>query len=201
MGEDIATAGGAFKCTEGLLDTFGPKGSSTPDQRDGLPRRRRRRRNRPQAGRRDDVHRVHRRRPRPVDDRGDEAPLLSSGQVTVPLVVRASAGAGLGFGCQHSQMLDYWFRGVGGLKVCVVSNAQNAYGLLRAAIRDPDPVVVLEPAASCTASVRSSSPARGESSHSARRESSRPATTSRSSPPERWSASQQAAYADGRHVL
>ena len=70
---------------------------------------------------------------------------LSRGQVTVPLVVRASAGAGLGFGCQHSQMLDYWFRGVGGLKVCVVSNAQNAYGLLRAAIHDPDPVVVLEP--------------------------------------------------------
>ncbi len=70
---------------------------------------------------------------------------LSRGQVSVPLVVRASAGAGLGFGCQHSQMLDYWFRGVGGLKVCVVSNAQNAYGLLRAAIQDPDPVVVLEP--------------------------------------------------------
>ena len=147
MGEDIAVAGGAFKCTEGLLDTFGPKrvidtpisemgflGAAVGAAATGL---------------------------KPVvemmfvefigvalDQLTTEATrlrYLSRGQVSVPLVVRASAGAGLGFGCQHSQMLDYWFRGVGGLKVCVVSNAQNAYGLLRAAIRDPDPVVVLEP--------------------------------------------------------
>jgi acetoin:2,6-dichlorophenolindophenol oxidoreductase subunit beta len=147
MGEDIAAAGGAFKCTEGLLETFGPRrvidtpisemgflGAAVGAAATGL---------------------------KPVvemmfiefigvalDQLTTEATrlrYLSRGDVTVPLVVRASAGAGLGFGCQHSQMLDYWFRGVGGLKVCVVSNAQNAYGLLRAAIRDPDPVVVLEP--------------------------------------------------------
>jgi acetoin:2,6-dichlorophenolindophenol oxidoreductase subunit beta len=149
MGEDIAVAGGPFKCTEGLLETFGPRrvidtpisemgflGAAVGAAATGL---------------------------KPVvemmfiefvgvalDQLTTEATrlrYLSRGQVTVPLVVRASAGAGLGFGCQHSQMLDYWFRGVGGLKVCVVSNAQNAYGLLRAAIRDPDPVVVLEPRA------------------------------------------------------
>ena len=70
---------------------------------------------------------------------------LSRGKLTTPLVVRASAGAGQGFGCQHSQMLDHWFRGVPGLKVCVASSARSVYGLLRAAIDDPDPVVVLEP--------------------------------------------------------
>jgi acetoin:2,6-dichlorophenolindophenol oxidoreductase subunit beta len=63
----------------------------------------------------------------------------------VPLVVRASAGAGQGFGCQHSNMLDHWFRGTPGLKICVASDARSVYGLLRSAIDDPDPVVVLEP--------------------------------------------------------
>ncbi len=70
---------------------------------------------------------------------------LSRGQFTVPMVMRASAGAGQGFGCQHSQMLDHWFRGTPGLKVCVPSGSRTAYGLLRSAIEDPDPVVVLEP--------------------------------------------------------
>ena len=70
---------------------------------------------------------------------------LSRGRLTTPLVVRASAGAGQGFGCQHSQMLDHWFRGTPGLKVCVASGSRTVYGLLRSAIEDPDPVVVLEP--------------------------------------------------------
>jgi pyruvate dehydrogenase E1 component beta subunit len=72
---------------------------------------------------------------------------LSRGRLTVPMVMRASAGAGQGFGCQHSQMLDHWFRGTPGLKVCVPSGSRTAYGLLRSAIEDPDPVVVLEPRA------------------------------------------------------
>ncbi|MBW3667816.1 MAG: alpha-ketoacid dehydrogenase subunit beta [Actinobacteria bacterium] len=147
IGEDIAAAGGVFKATEGLVDTFGPKrvidtpisemgflGAAVGAAATGL---------------------------KPVvemmfiefigvalDQLTTQAArfrYLSRGRVTVPLVVRGSAGAGLGFGAQHSQMLDHWFRGNAGLKVCVVSNAQNAYGLLRSAIRDPDPVVVLEP--------------------------------------------------------
>lgn len=70
---------------------------------------------------------------------------LSRGKFTVPLVVRCSAGGGQGFGCQHSQMLDHWFRGTPGLKVCVPSGSRTVYGLLRSAIDDPDPVIVLEP--------------------------------------------------------
>jgi pyruvate/2-oxoglutarate/acetoin dehydrogenase E1 component len=147
MGEDIAAAGGPFKVTEGLLEKHGPErvidtpisemaflGAAVGAAVCGM---------------------------KPVvemmfiefigvalDQLTTQAATmryLSRGRLTTPLVVRASAGAGQGFGCQHSQMLDHWFRGTPGLKVCVASSARSAYGLLRAAIDDPDPVVVLEP--------------------------------------------------------
>jgi pyruvate/2-oxoglutarate/acetoin dehydrogenase E1 component len=70
---------------------------------------------------------------------------LSRGEYSVPLVVRMSAGPGLGFGAQHSQTLEHWFAGTSGLKVVSPSGANVAYGLLRAAIRDNDPVVFIEP--------------------------------------------------------
>lgn len=146
LGEDIAEAGGAFKATEGLKAEFGARrvrdtpisemaflGAGVGAAATGL---------------------------RPVvemmfiefigvalDQLTTEAckfHFLSRGKLKMPLTVRASAGAGLGFGCQHSQMLDGWFRGTPGLKVVVPSNGQNAYGLLRAAIQDDNPVVVLE---------------------------------------------------------
>ena len=61
------------------------------------------------------------------------------------MVVRASVGSGLGFGSQHSQTLENWLAATPGLKVVCPSDAQSAYSLLRAAIQDPDPVMVLEP--------------------------------------------------------
>ena len=147
MGEDIAAAGGPFKVTEGLLAAHGPErvidtpisemafmGAAVGAAVCGM---------------------------KPVvemmfiefigvalDQLTTQAATmryLSRGRLTTPLVVRASAGAGQGFGCQHSQMLDHWFRGTPGLKVVVTSNARTTYGLLRSAIEDPDPVVVLEP--------------------------------------------------------
>jgi pyruvate/2-oxoglutarate/acetoin dehydrogenase E1 component len=147
MGEDIAAAGGPFKVTEGLLAAHGPDrvidtpisemafmGAAVGAAVCGM---------------------------KPVvemmfiefigvalDQLTTQAATmryLSRGRLTAPLVVRASAGAGQGFGCQHSQMLDHWFRGTPGLKVVVTSNARTTYGLLRSAIEDPDPVVVLEP--------------------------------------------------------
>ncbi|MDE0709996.1 MAG: alpha-ketoacid dehydrogenase subunit beta [Acidimicrobiia bacterium] len=72
---------------------------------------------------------------------------LSRGTVSVPLTVRGSIGAGLGFGCQHSQTLESWMYSTPGVKLAVASGAHNAYGLLRAAIRDDNPVVFLEPRA------------------------------------------------------
>lgn len=70
---------------------------------------------------------------------------MSGGALGVPLTVRASIGAGAGFGCQHSQTCETWLAATPGLKVAVASGPRTAYGLIRAAIRDDDPVVVLEP--------------------------------------------------------
>ena len=147
MGEDIAEAEGPFKATEGLLKRFGPSrvrdtpisemgflGAAVGAAATGL---------------------------RPVveimfieflgvalDQVVTEAALmryLSGGALKVPMTVRASAGAGLGFGCQHSQTLERWLIGSPGLKIVVPSGARTAYGLMKSAIRDDDPVVVLEP--------------------------------------------------------
>jgi pyruvate/2-oxoglutarate/acetoin dehydrogenase E1 component len=70
---------------------------------------------------------------------------LSNGAISVPMVVRASCGSGLGFGSQHSQTLENWVAATPGLKVVCPSDAQAAYSLMRAAIQDSDPVMVLEP--------------------------------------------------------
>ena len=72
---------------------------------------------------------------------------LSQGTITVPLTVRASVGAGLGFGCQHSQTLETLMYNTPGVKIAVASGPQSAYGLLRGAIRDDNPVMFMEPRA------------------------------------------------------
>lgn len=149
LGEDVAAAGGVFKATEGLLEEFGPLrvrdtpiseaailGAAVGAAMAGL---------------------------RPVAEimfveflgvaldqvvtQAAKTRYLSCGQFSVPLVVRASAGAGLGFGAQHSQTLETWLLNTPGLKVASPSGPRSAYRVLRAAIRDPDPVVVLEPRA------------------------------------------------------
>lgn len=147
FGEDIAVAGGPFKTSDGLLDEFGPNrvrdtpisemgflGAAVGAATTGL---------------------------RPIaeimfieflgvalDQLSTEAAkfhYLSGGRVTVPLVVRASVGAGLGFGSQHSQTLETWMYATPGLKLAVPSSPRAAYGLTRAAIQDPNPVILLEP--------------------------------------------------------
>lgn len=149
FGEDIAVAEGPFKTSAGLLKEFGPSrvrdtpisemgflGAAVGAAATGL---------------------------RPVaeimfvefigvalDQLVTEAAkfhYLSRGTVTVPLTIRASIGAGLGFGCQHSQTLESWMYSTPGVKLAVASGSQSAYGLLRAAIRDDNPVVFLEPRA------------------------------------------------------
>lgn len=146
IGEDIGAAGGAFKVTEGLFEEFGGSrvrdtpisetaivGAAAGAAATGL---------------------------RPVveimfiefigvalDQVTTQAAsfrYLSRGRLRIPMTLRAAAGAGLGFGLQHSQLLDQWFRGTPGLSVVVPSGAQTAYGLLRTAIRSDDPVVFLE---------------------------------------------------------
>jgi acetoin:2,6-dichlorophenolindophenol oxidoreductase subunit beta len=70
--------------------------------------------------------------------------LMSGGRSAVPLVIRAIGGAGLRFGAQHSQTAESWMLSVPGLKIVVPSSAGEAYALLKAAIRDDNPVLVLE---------------------------------------------------------
>src|SRR5262249_6789625 len=66
---------------------------------------------------------------------------LSGGRLRMPIVVRASAGGGIGFGAQHSQTLESWFMNTPGLVVASPSGASSAYGLLRSAIRLDEPVI------------------------------------------------------------
>ncbi len=149
MGEDIAVAGGPFKTSDGLLEEFGPlRVRDTPISEMGF------------TGAAVGASAMGL---RPVveimfveflgvalDALVTEAAkfrYLSKGQVHCPMVVRCTVGSGLGFGSQHSQTLENWLTATPGLKVCVPSDAQSAYGLLRAAIKDDDPVAVLEPRA------------------------------------------------------
>lgn len=69
---------------------------------------------------------------------------MLGGAVHVPLVIRAPGGSGTGAAAQHSQSLEAWFAHVPGLKVVMPATADDAKGLLLAAVDDPDPVVVLE---------------------------------------------------------
>jgi acetoin:2,6-dichlorophenolindophenol oxidoreductase subunit beta len=69
---------------------------------------------------------------------------VSKEQGSVPLVVRSAVGAGGRFGAMHSQTHGTWFQGVPGIKVAAASSPADAKALLKAAIRDDNPVLFLE---------------------------------------------------------
>ena len=69
---------------------------------------------------------------------------MSNGAATVPLVLRTTMGVGAGLGPQHSQGFHAWAAHVPGLKVVVPSDAADARVLMKAAIRDDDPVLFFE---------------------------------------------------------
>jgi pyruvate dehydrogenase E1 component beta subunit len=69
---------------------------------------------------------------------------MSGGQLGCPIVFRGPNGAAARVGAQHSQCYASWYAHVPGLKVVAPSNAADAKGLMKAAIRDPNPVLVLE---------------------------------------------------------
>jgi pyruvate dehydrogenase E1 component beta subunit len=146
LGEDIGPAGGVFKTTAGLYDEFGPDrvwdtpiseqaivGAALGAAMTGL---------------------------RPVaelmfsdfvaccyDYLANEIPkmrYMTGGQVTVPLVVRTANGGGLGFGAQHSQAVESWLLSVPGLKIAAPATPADVVGLMAAAVRSDDPVVLLE---------------------------------------------------------
>ncbi len=69
---------------------------------------------------------------------------MSAGSFAAPMVIRTICGSGRRTGPQHAQNLEGWLAHVPGLTVVWPSTPADAYGLLKAAIRDPDPVVVVE---------------------------------------------------------
>jgi pyruvate dehydrogenase E1 component beta subunit len=73
-----------------------------------------------------------------------KAHYMSNGDLTCPIVFRGINGVSAGVGAQHSQCFGAWFASVPGMKTISPYNARDNVGLLRAAIRDPDPVFFLE---------------------------------------------------------
>ncbi len=69
---------------------------------------------------------------------------MSGGQFTCPMVFRGPTGSAGQLGAQHSQNFENWFANTPGLKVVVPSNPYDAKGLLKASIRDNDPVIFME---------------------------------------------------------
>ena len=69
---------------------------------------------------------------------------MTGGQVALPVTIRMANGGGAGFAAQHSQAAENWFLNVPGLKIVVPGTPADAYGLLRAAVEDPDPVLFFE---------------------------------------------------------
>lgn len=69
---------------------------------------------------------------------------MSGGQFAVPMVIRGPNGAGGALAAQHSQALESQYVHIPGLKVIMPSTPADAKGLLKAAVRDPDPVIFME---------------------------------------------------------
>ena len=80
----------------------------------------------------------------PVMNQAAKLRYMTGGQVTIPMVIRAPMGAGRRNAGQHSQCLEALFTHIPGLKVVCPSSAADAKALIKAAIRDDDPVIFLE---------------------------------------------------------
>ena len=146
MGEDVATAGGVFKTNEGLPERFGRERiRNTPICENGfigvaLGMA--------VTGLRPVVEIMFSDfLPTAADAIVNELPkfrFMSGGQCVVPVTVRSVGGATGRFGTQHSATGESWYIGLPGLKVATAARPATAYGVLRAAIQDDDPVLFFE---------------------------------------------------------
>ena len=68
----------------------------------------------------------------------------SGGNFTIPIVIRGPGGVGRQLGAEHSQRLEAYFQAIPGLKIVACSTPYNAKGLLKSAIKDPNPVIFFE---------------------------------------------------------
>ena len=146
IGEDVGASGGIFKCSEGMLDEFGPErvidspisevgfvGMSVGAAMTGM---------------------------RPITElmfndfslmtmdqlvnQAAKIRYMTGGQCSVPMTLRTTIGAGRSSAAQHSQSFQAIFAHIPGLKVAIPSCPRDAKGLLKTAIRDDNPCVVLE---------------------------------------------------------
>ena len=146
MGEEVANYNGAYKVSKGLLDKFGPRrvvdtpivelgfaGIGVGAAMGGL---------------------------KPVIEmmtfnfailaldqivnHAAKLRYMSDGQLSCPLVLRGAAGAGGSLASQHSQSLEQQYAHIPGLKVMMPATPYDAKGMLKTAIRDPDPVIFIE---------------------------------------------------------
>lgn len=146
LGEDVGRNGGVFRCTEGLIDEFPDRVFDTPLAESGI------------IGSAIGMA-LYGLRPVPeiqfmdfiypaFDQIVSEAAKMryrSGGQYTVPMTIRTPYGGGIRGGHYHSQSSEAYFCHTPGLKVIVPSTPGDAKGLLTSSIRDPDPVLFLEP--------------------------------------------------------
>jgi pyruvate dehydrogenase E1 component beta subunit len=146
MGEEVAEYQGAYKITQGLLQEFGPKRVvDTPITEHGFAGIAT---GAAMAGLRPIVEFMtfnfamqaidH------IINSAAKTLYMSGGQMGCPIVFRGPNGAAARVGAQHSQDYSSWYSHIPGLKVVAPYSAADAKGLLKAAIRDPNPVVFLE---------------------------------------------------------
>lgn len=79
-----------------------------------------------------------------VGNQGPKFRYMSGGELKVPAVFRSLQGGGFGAAAQHSQCVEVWFMNLPGLKIAVPTTPYDVKGLLKAAVRDDDPVLFLE---------------------------------------------------------
>ena len=147
LGEDVGLKGGVFKATEGLQARFGPQRvmdtplaeSSIVAVAQGLALEG----YRPVA----EIQFADYSFPafNQIVNEVARIRYRSNGDFSCPLVIRAPTGGGVRGGLYHSQSVEAFYCHVPGLKVVLPSTPADAKGLLKSAVRDPDPVIFLEP--------------------------------------------------------
>ncbi len=146
MGEEVAEYNGAYKVTQGMLDEFGPERViDTPIAENGFAG----------IGVGSAMNGL-----RPIIEfmtfnfslvaidqiinAAAKVKLMSGGQFNVPIVFRGPTASAGQLGAQHSQAFENWYANCPGLKVVIPATPADAKGLLKASIRDNDPVIFME---------------------------------------------------------
>ena len=146
MGEDMAVMGNVFAITTGFLDEFGPnRVIDTPISEEGFMGMAV---GAAMRGMHPCVELMYddfvTECADPLFNQAAKLKYMSGGQCSIPLVLRMPMGSGRRNAGQHSQSLEGMVCHFPGLKVVAPSSAEDAKGLIKAALRDPDPVVVME---------------------------------------------------------